>query len=84
MVWGFKSAVFKVFISFMLLSSGFSFSPSHYHSVLFALKVWRREVSLIWYGLRLIGWVGRMQIQRAYSMFRDSNLIKVGVKTYRD
>jgi len=41
-------------------------------------------VSLIWYGLRLIGGVGRMQIRRAYSMFRDSNLITVGGKTHRD
>jgi len=41
-------------------------------------------VSLIWYGLRLIGGVGRMQIRRAYSMFGDSNLIKVGSKTRRD
>jgi len=41
-------------------------------------------VSLIWYGLRLIGGVGRMQIRRAYSIFGNSNLIKVGGKTRRD
>jgi len=41
-------------------------------------------VSLIWYSLLLIGGVGRMQIQRAYSMLGDSNLIKVGVQTRRD
>jgi len=41
-------------------------------------------VSLIWYGLRLIGVVGRIQIRRAYSMFGDSNLIKMGAKTHRN